>query len=169
MIDNALWLNLAVALGIGLLIGAERERSKGSGPERSAAGIRTFTITALLGAVSTVINFWLLVTSIVCVMIFAATAYYSKRTEDPGLTTEITLILTVILGGLAMSEPTLAAALAVSVAILLAAKEPMHGFVLGTVTKDELNDFLILAAATLIILPLVPVSYTHLDVYKRQA
>ena len=156
IIDNTLWLNLAVALGIGLLIGAERERSKGTGPERSAAGIRTFTITALLGAVSIVINFWLLVTSIVCVMIFAATAYYSKRTEDPGLTTEITLILTVILGGLAMSEPTLAAALAVSVAILLAAKEPMHGFVLGTVTKDELNDFLILAAATLIILPLVP-------------
>ena len=43
-----------------------------------------------------------------------------------------------------------------AVAILLAAKEPIHGFVLGVVTKDELNDFLILAAATLIILPLVP-------------
>jgi uncharacterized membrane protein (DUF4010 family) len=50
----------------------------------------------------------------------------------------------------------LAAALAVIIAILLAAKEPLHGFVLGVVTKDELNDFLILAAATLIILPLVP-------------
>lgn len=155
-IDNALWLNLAVALGIGLLIGAERERSKGNGPERSAAGIRTFTITTLLGAVSIVFNVWLLIASIICVMIFAATAYYSKRTEDPGLTTEITLIFSVILGGLAMSEPILAAALAVSIAILLSAKEPMHGFVLATVTKDELNDFLILAAATLIILPLVP-------------
>ncbi len=155
-IENALWLNLAVALGIGLLIGAERERSKGNGPERSAAGIRTFTITTLLGAVSIVFNVWLLIASIFCVMIFAATAYYSKRTEDPGLTTEITLIFSVILGGLAMSEPILAAALAVSIAILLSAKEPMHGFVLATVTKDELNDFLILAAATLIILPLVP-------------
>ena len=155
-IENALWLNLAVALGIGLLIGAERERSKGNGPERSAAGIRTFTITTLLGAVSIVFNVWLLIASIFCVMIFAATAYYSKRTEDPGLTTEITLIFSVILGGLAMSEPILAAALSVSIAILLSAKEPMHGFVLATVTKDELNDFLILAAATLIILPLVP-------------
>jgi uncharacterized membrane protein (DUF4010 family) len=55
-----------------------------------------------------------------------------------------------------MSTAALAAALAVAVAILLAAKEPIHGFVLGVVTKDELNDFLILAAATLIILPLVP-------------
>ena len=156
ILDNALWLNLAVALGIGLLIGAERERSKGTGPERSAAGIRTFTIASLLGAVSITVNFWLLIASICCVMIFAATAYFAKRTEDPGLTTEITLIFTVILGGLAMSQATLAASIAVSVAILLAAKEPMHGFVLGTVTKDELNDFLILAAATLIILPLVP-------------
>lgn len=156
IVDNALWLNLAVALGIGLLIGAERERSKGTGPERSAAGIRTFTISALLGAVSTTIDFWLLVASIFCVMIFTAVAYFNMRTQDPGLTTEITLIFTMILGGLAMSAPTLAAALAVAVAILLAAKEPIHGFVLGVVTKDELNDFLILAAATLIILPLVP-------------
>ena len=156
MVDSTLWLNLAVALGIGLLIGAERERSKGLGPERSAAGIRTFTIASLLGAISIIVNFWLLIVSIFCVMIFAATAYFSKHTEDPGLTTEITLIFTVILGGLAMSQVTLAASIAVCVAILLAAKEPMHGFVLGTVTKDELNDFLILAAATLIILPLVP-------------
>ncbi len=156
MIDNALWLNLAVALGIGLLIGAERERSKGTGPDRSSAGIRTFTITSLLGAVSFSLNFWLLVVSIFCVMVFTAVAYFNKRSQDPGLTTEITLVFTVILGGLAMSSAALAAALAVVIAILLAAKEPMHGFVLGVVTKDELNDFLILAAATLIILPLVP-------------
>lgn len=156
IVDNALWLNLAVALGVGLLIGAERERSKGIGPEKSSAGIRTFTIASLLGAVSTVFNFWLLVVSIICVMIFVAIAYFNKQGKEPGLTTEITLIFTMVLGGLAMSSAAFAAALAVVVAILLAAKEPIHGFVLGVVTKDELNDFLILAAATLIILPLVP-------------
>ena len=136
-IDNTLWLNLAVALGIGLLIGAERERSKGTGPDRESAGIRTFTIASLLGAVSVTFNFWLLVVSIFCVTIFTAISYYNRRDKDPGLTTEIALILTVILGGLAMSAPALAAALAVAVAILLAAKEPMHGFVLGVVTKDD--------------------------------
>ncbi len=156
IIDNTLWLNLAVALGVGLLIGTERERSKGMDPERSSAGIRTFTIASLLGAVSTVFNFWLLVASILCVMIFVAIAYFNKQGKDPGLTTEIALIFTVILGGLATTEAALAAALAVVIAILLAAKEPIHGFVLGVVTKDELNDFLMLAAATLIILPLVP-------------
>ena len=156
MIDQSLWLNLAVALGLGLLIGAERERSKGSDPDTSSAGIRTFTIASLLGAVSTMVDFWLLVVSIFCVTVFEAIAYFNQRGKEPGLTTEVALIFTMILGGLAMSSAALAAALAVSVAVLLAAKEPIHGFVLGVVTKDELNDFLILAAATLIILPLVP-------------
>jgi len=156
LVDNALWLNLAVALGIGLLIGADRERKKGAENEKAAAGIRTFTIAALLGAVSTVVNFWLLVVSILCVTIFSATSYFVRRDQDPGLTTEITLIFTVLLGGLAMSAPSLAASLAVSAAILLASKEPIHGFVRAAITKDEMIDFLILAAATLIILPLVP-------------
>ncbi len=156
MIDNAHWLNLAVALGIGLLIGAERERSKGDGGDSSIAGVRTFTIASLLGAVSTSVNLWLLIVSIICVTIFVATAYFVRKDEDPGLTTEISLVFTVILGGLAMSAASLAASLAVSAAILLAAKEPIHGFVRGVVTKDEMIDFLILAAATLIVLPLVP-------------
>lgn len=156
IVDNSLWLNLAVALGIGLLIGAERERRKGDGSDRAAEGIRTFTIAALLGAVSTIINFWLLVSTIVCVTVFASIAYFVRRDQDPGLTTEITLVFTVILGGLAMSSASLAASLAVSAAILLAAKEPIHGFVRGAITKEEMVDFLTLAAATLIILPLVP-------------
>jgi uncharacterized membrane protein (DUF4010 family) len=155
-VDSRLWLNLAVAIGIGLLIGAERERNKGIGTDSTSGGIRTFTIASLLGAVSTIFDFWLLVTSIVCVTVFTAISHYSKRDQDSSITTEITLTMTVILGGLAMSSPALTASLAVAVAILLAAKEPIHVFVLNKITKDELNDFLILAAATLIILPLVP-------------
>ena len=50
------FLNLAVALGIGLLIGAERERRKGSGPSRSPAGIRTFAIASLAGAISLLVG-----------------------------------------------------------------------------------------------------------------
>jgi uncharacterized membrane protein YhiD involved in acid resistance len=49
-------LNLVVALGIGLLIGAERERRKGEGPARSPAGIRTFTVASLAGAVSFIVG-----------------------------------------------------------------------------------------------------------------
>ena len=53
VIDNAVLLNLGVALGIGLLVGAERERSKsnvqnGNGQtDNTLAGIRTFTIASM--------------------------------------------------------------------------------------------------------------------------
>ena len=103
VLNNTLWLNLAVALGIGLLVGAERERSKGMDPDRLLAGIRTFTIVALLGAVSAVVSFWLLIVSVICVTVFAALAYVVRVNEHPGLTTEITLVFTAILGGLAMT------------------------------------------------------------------
>ena len=156
IIDSSHWLNLAVALGIGLLIGAERERSKGDIGESAIAGVRTFTIASLLGAISMAVDFWLMVVSIICVSIFVATTYFVRKDQDPGLTTEISLVFTLILGGLAMSAPALAASLSVVAAILLAAKEPIHGFVRGVVTKEEMIDFLILAAATLIVLPLVP-------------
>lgn len=156
MLIEQSWPNLAVAIGIGLLIGAERERRKGTGADRSPEGIRTFTIASMLGAVSSIFNFWLLLASIICVTLFTVATRYHQKSEDPGITTEIALILTVILGGLSMRSPALSAAIAVAVAILLAAKEPMHGFVRRVVTKDELDDFLILSAATLIILPLVP-------------
>jgi uncharacterized membrane protein (DUF4010 family) len=164
IIDSAHWLNLAVALGIGLLIGSERERRKAAAGERrkdgagssTIAGVRTFTIASLLGAVSTAIDPWLLMVSIVCVTVFVTAATFVSNDDNPSLTTEVSLIFTVILGGLAMSEAGLAASLAVAVAILLAAKEPIHWFVRGAITKDEMNDFFILAAATLIVLPVVP-------------
>jgi len=162
MMDNTVLLNLGVALGIGLLVGAERERSKNNVQTRNGqadntlAGIRTFTIASMLGAITSWMNFWLLFAALVCVAMFAAVAFYVRRDERLGLTTEISLLFTVILGALAMTTPILAASLAVCAAILLAAKEPIHGFVLGVVTREELNDFLILAGATLIILPLMP-------------
>jgi uncharacterized membrane protein (DUF4010 family) len=162
IIDNGILLNLGVALGIGLLVGAERERSKSNvqtpngQADNTLAGIRTFTIASMLGAITSWMNFWLLFAALLCVAMFAAVAFYVRRDERLGLTTEISLLFTVILGALAMTAPILAASLAVSAAILLAAKEPIHGFVLGVVTREELNDFLILAGATLIILPLMP-------------
>ena len=54
MAIDPLVLKLGAALGIGLLIGVERERRKGSGASRSPAGIRTFAVGSLAGAVSVV-------------------------------------------------------------------------------------------------------------------
>jgi uncharacterized membrane protein (DUF4010 family) len=149
-----------IALGIGLLIGIERERRKGEGPGRSAAGLRTFAITSLLGAASIEIGgAELLSVTTAGVIALTALAYYRSHSEDPGLTTEIALVLTLVLGGLAVREPLEAAALAVVAAILLAARTPMHRFVRDVLTQSELKSALIFAAATLVVWPVIPDRY----------
>ena len=150
-------LNLAAALGIGLLIGAERERRKGEGPSRSPAGIRTFTVTSLAGAVSFIVGGEvLLAVATAGVIILTAAAYWRGHEDDPGLTTEIALILTTLLGGLSVQQAALAAGLAVTVTVVLAARSRLHRFVHSVITDDELNDALIFAGATLVVLPLIP-------------
>ena len=157
LIIDPVILNLAVALGIGLLVGAERERRKGDGPSRSPAGIRTFTVASLAGAISFIVGSEvLLAVATAGVIILTAVAYWRAHEDDPGLTTEIALILTVLLGGLSMQQPALAAGLAVAVTVLLAARSRLHRFVRSVLSEDELQDALIFAGATLVVLPLVP-------------
>ena len=157
VITESMILNLVVALGIGLLIGAERERRKGEGPARSAAGIRTFTITSLVGAVSFMVGSELLLAVATAgVIALTALAYWRGRDDDPGLTSEIALVLTALLGGLSAQQPALAGGLAVVVAVLLAARTRLHRFVRAVLSEQELNDILIFAGATLVVLPLIP-------------
>lgn len=152
-----LLLNFLVALGIGLLIGVERERRKGQGPARAPAGIRTFSVVALAGAISvTVGGALVLAVTVAGVAALAAAAYFRSRDKDPGLTTEIALVLTALLGGLSMQQPALAAGIAVALAALLAARTPLHHFVRSVLTEAEVRDALIFAAATLVVLPLLP-------------
>src|SRR5262249_8019844 len=139
-------LNFAVALGIGLLIGAERERRKGEGPSRAPAGIRTFTVASLAGAVSVQVGGELmLAVTTVGVLALTGIAYWRGSQQDPGLTTEIALVLTVLLGGLSIRQPALTAGIAVAVAILLAARDPLHHFVRTVLTEQEVRDALLFA------------------------
>lgn len=150
-------LGLATALGIGLLIGAERERRKGEGPRRAPAGIRTFAIVALLGAVTARVGEASLIAVLLAgVMAFAWMSYRESRAADPGITTEFALVLTALLGVLAMETPALAAGIGVVVAVLLAARGWLHHFVRRALSERELHDFLMLAAAVLVVMPLVP-------------
>jgi uncharacterized membrane protein (DUF4010 family) len=149
------WTGFAVALGIGLLVGAERERRK-EGDGNAVAGIRTFAVVALLGAVGASFGITMLLLALAAVAALLAIAYARDAGSDRGLTTEVSLLLCLLLGALAIYQAPLAAGLAVAVTILLAAREPMHHFVRGVLTAEELNNLLVLAAATLLVLPLVP-------------
>jgi uncharacterized membrane protein (DUF4010 family) len=150
-------LNLVTAIAIGALIGAERERRKGEGPVRSSAGIRTFTITSIVGAVAfTLGGVALLAVATASVAVMVTVSYWQRKDQDPGLTTEVVLVLTALLGGLCIQSPQTAAAMAVTVTILLYLKAWLHNLVISVISKDELDDALIFAAATLVVLPLVP-------------
>jgi hypothetical protein len=154
---DPLIVSLAVALGIGLLIGAERERRKGMGPQRSAAGLRTFTLASLTGPVSFIAGGGtLLAVTTAGIFGLAALAYWRRVTDDPGLTTEVALVSATLLGGLAVTRPGLAAGITVAVAILLNARTALHRFARSVLSDDEIRDALIFAAATLIVLPLLP-------------
>jgi uncharacterized membrane protein (DUF4010 family) len=146
-----------VALGVGLLVGVERERHKGEGPERGAAGVRTFAIAALLGAVAGHIgNPALVAVGAAGVIVLAVVSYGVSRGADPGITTEIALCLTYFLGVLAMSQPELAGPLGVLLALLLVSRSWLHDFVLRKLTAQETLDGILLAAAALIVMPLLP-------------
>ena len=110
---------------------------------RSPAGIRTFTITSIAGAVAF---------SLGGVGLLAGVA----QVQDPGLTTEVALVLTALLGGMCMQAPQMAAAISVAVTVLLYTKAWLHKFVISVISNNEVDDALIFATATLVILPLVP-------------
>jgi uncharacterized membrane protein (DUF4010 family) len=151
------YVALCVALGTGLLVGADRERKNQNNPKKSAMGIRTFTIASLMGAVGMLTGHFELLALVVLVTAFAAmVAYQSNRKEDPGLTTELALVLTSMLGGLAVRNALLAAGIGVLLALLLAARNAIHHFVQNLLTEQDVQDALIFAAIALIILPLVP-------------
>lgn len=147
----------AVALGVGIMIGAERERRHAREKQRSAAGLRTFAIASLLGAASTAIGGDLiLAVATSAIAMLAGLSYWLSPAEDKGLTSEIALITTTLLGGLSMREPQIAAGIAVVVTALLASRTALHRFVNQVLTEDELYHALMFAAVTLVVLPLVP-------------
>lgn len=149
--------SIGIALGVGLLIGVERERRKGEGPERAAAGVRTFAITALIGVLA-MLTGSAVVLAIAGLGLVALTtvSYLQSGDEDPGLTTEVALIATFIVGALAVSRPLLAAGAGVAVALLLASRNALHGFVRSELSEREVRDGIMLAAAALIVLPVLP-------------
>lgn len=156
--DNSTLWSLCIALGVGLLIGTERERRKVDGANRNAAGIRTFAVSSLLGAVAMMAGGVLLLAAVTLVIGILAVVSY-QRDQDPGMTTEVSLLLTCLLGGLAVREPSLAASIGTALGVLLAGRDRIHNFVRGVLTEQEVHDALLFFAAALILLPLAPNHY----------
>src|SRR6516165_2867390 len=164
---------LAVALGIGLLIGLERGwRRRGATPGSRAAGIRTFALSGLLGGVIAALAQALPkqesggVASLAIVLGVAFAAYSAvialfTRDENQAAghfsaTTAIAAMLTFALGAYALlGDMRIAAGAAVAATALLAAREELHGWV-EQITWPELRSAVVLLAMTFIGLPILP-------------
>ncbi len=149
-------LSLAVALGCGLLIGIEREQHKADHEGRQAAGVRTLALVALSGAVASLLGPMAIAVTGGFIALVAVVGYWRTRDHEPGLTTEVAIVLTFLIGMVAVQSRALAAGVAVVVTIILQSKGVLHRFSHKVLTEQELNDGLLLLASALVILPILP-------------
>lgn len=152
---------LLVALMIGILIGLDRERAEVRKARQIFAGVRTFPLVALAGAIPVLlldrVGPLLLAVSLMAIAAIAVVSYVrSSATGDIGATTEVAAVTTFLLGALAgAGQLVVAGACGVAVAVLLVAKPKLEAFS-RTLTPEELTAALELAVITVIVLPLLP-------------
>ena len=159
--------DFAIAILLGALVGIEREKRKAEEQEPGhIAGLRTFTLLALLGAAAGFLSKnlsspWILAAALLVVGAFIVAGYFvTARSSDggKGLTTEIAAIVVFLLGAMVMfGARELAIALGVVTAPVLAYKQPLHGFV-EKLGWDDVYAGVRLLIATFIALPLYPTS-----------
>jgi len=153
MNSTAPWMGLLTALGVGLLIGMVRERRHQ--PGRTKAGTRTHALVAMLGYVSWSLGTWPFVATVLVIGALVIGGYQATAQSDPGQTGEVALLATLMLSALAQHNPSLSAALGVLAAALLHAKQASQHISRVLITDQELQDALILAAAALVVMPLL--------------
>jgi len=156
---NTAW-HFGVALGLGMLIGLERERTRGD--QFIFAGVRTFSLVALFGAASVYAGehsglTWIAAVAFVAVTALVVAAYFIAANKgDIGITTEVSVLLTFFIGGLcAWGQVGIAGAVAVAAMLLLALKGWLHDLA-ERIEPSDVEATLKFAIITLIVLPLVP-------------
>ncbi|TBU93986.1 MgtC/SapB family protein [Phytopseudomonas dryadis] len=156
-------LNFASALAAGLLIGAERGwQERDSEDEHLVAGIRTFGLTGLLGGFAMLLGehfgvaAWAVVFAGFAALVIASYFAELQHFGDMGMTSEVALLITFLLGSLALAgHSLLAAAGAVAVALLLSLKRVLHA-ALRRLGEAELSGALKLLFISLVLLPALP-------------
>ncbi|HEY3587343.1 MAG TPA: DUF4010 domain-containing protein [Myxococcaceae bacterium] len=148
---------LLVALGVGLVVGLERERARDAQRPRRWAGLRTFGLTSLLGGVVLQTGSPVVVgVAGMAVVLLAVVMAWRANEPDPGLTTEVALVLTFALGVLSQEAPALAFGAALVTTALLALRARLHGLARKLFSDRELQNALVLGVSAVLVLPLLP-------------
>jgi len=157
------WWRFGFALVIGALIGLEREFFQQKEDSPDFAGIRTFSLIALLASVSSYLaaDFGIILAAlalgglILMILVSYSGALVRSKTET-GITTEVAAILTFLFGVLVMGDhASVAIALAVITSLLLTFKGKLHGFI-RNMSVDDIHVTLQFALVAAVILPLLP-------------
>lgn len=154
---------LAMALGIGFLVGIERGWKHRDAAEGSrAAGLRTHAVIGLMGGMTGALLPTVGEVGFLALLIAFASAFIafklreSFRDKDISVTGTIAGLLVFALGVYSMwGDLRIAAAVGVTLVGLLAFKDALHGW-LDKVTWKELRSALLILGATFIALPLLP-------------
>ncbi|ARR43940.1 hypothetical protein CAY59_06000 [Vibrio campbellii] len=160
--EHLIW-NLFIALLLGAIVGTQRGWVMRNNVEGSrVAGIRTFSLVGLLGGlVGILANIYtplLLGFALIALVILACIAFViqQRKSEDISITGVVSLVITFVLGSLAVSgEPVLAAAAAVITAVVLDNKRELHQ-ALQRLQEYELDAALRLLLISIVLLPLLP-------------
>ncbi len=154
-------VRLGIALGLGLLIGLQRESTQ----SREIAGIRTFALIALSGAVAGLLaplyGAWLLAAGVLALAILLGVANIllardSAGRHDAGLTTEVAAVLVFLISAYLMQgEMEVAVVTGGITAVLLHVKSVLHGWV-SHLGKEDLKAMMQFVLITLVILPVLP-------------
>ncbi len=152
-------IRFAAALGLGVLLGLERERAKTA---TGFAGVRTFGLLALAGGVAGFLDeafetHGLAVALFIAVAALVLASYVvTARMGEVGITTEVSALLAFLLGFLCVRGFVVgAAALAVASGGVLALKQWLHQLA-GKIESEDIEATLKFAIVSIIILPLVP-------------
>ncbi|MDJ0708407.1 MAG: MgtC/SapB family protein [Leptolyngbyaceae cyanobacterium MO_188.B28] len=161
--DLSIVLKLAVSLALGLIIGMERGWEIRKSPEGlTGAGIRSFGFVGLFGGVSALLSqeFGPIVLAIAFLgfagVVVASYVLTSRQTQDFGTTTELALLITFVLGALAVRGfEAEAVAIAVVMTVILGLKQELHQS-LERLKRRELIATLQLLIIAAVALPLLP-------------
>src|SRR5689334_9441027 len=160
MFDLGLALRFGVALGLGLLLGLERERKRDA--ELLFGGVRTFALIALLGAIGAFMQCelnqgWLVIAAFVSLSALVIVSYATTAARgELGITTEVTALLAFTVGALCGWEKVgVASVVTVVCLLLLTLKDFLHRLA-RRVELADVEATLQFAVISVIILPLLP-------------
>ncbi|SHE71146.1 Uncharacterized membrane protein, DUF4010 family [Microbulbifer donghaiensis] len=158
-IDPESVVALTIALGLGLLIGLQRERTADR-----LGGIRTYPLIAIFGALTARISelhdtYWIMAAGLLCMTVLIVIGNLERlrgEQESSGITTEVSALLMYLLGAfLVLGEKSVAVAVGGTVAVLLHLKPSMHKFA-QRLPEQDLRAIMQFALISLIILPVLP-------------